>query len=255
MSKLKLIDLENECADKTLQEVATLVNKNAICRIELIEADYSELTQKELYKLAIDKNYTNLANSLIYDDKKRIKELYIVNMFRNNDDANKEIAITTQNCTFLNRIIGDSSLSLSSDIEAVKEAKKSFLVSYKMKLDKKATTGKLTKSFFTENINNGNYEIVIIKMCVKLEAILKADHHLEGDFFEIMDKFCRALNHDDGWGYVIEDEIVPLLNKLRKERNNIVHPMDKNVSGESDTTLTVDELKRIVDYVFKLEKE
>ena len=84
-----------------------------------------------------------------------------------------------------------------------------------------------------------NYEIVIIKLCVKLEAILRCDYKYTGDFSEMLDLYCN--NQIDSHG-----ETARLLNKLRMQRNSIVHA-EKN--GE---TLSLEELQRCVEYVCKI---
>ena len=116
-----------------------------------------------------------------------------------------------------------------------------------LKIDKEKLTKGLTKEYFEELIIKGDVELLVIKLCVKLEAILKCDYKLVGTFEEMLSKFTSAHGYeDDGWGYSVESRRTILFHKLRKYRNGIVH------SEQSKETLTENELKEIIDYICKL---
>ncbi len=113
-----------------------------------------------------------------------------------------------------------------------------------LKWDKEKTIGNLTKEYFNTELSKGNIEIVIIKLCVRLEAILKSDYHYEGDFADMLKRYCDEHgSEDDGWGYSQECEFVKYLHKLRKQRNNIVH------SEKSDEQMTSSEINFCIDYI------
>ena len=106
----------------------------------------------------------------------------------------------------------------------------------------------LTEDFFRKELAKGNVELVAIKLCVRLEAVLKNKYHYEGDFSEMLEKYCSQYGiHevDDGWGYMETqtDAFVSYLQKLRKYRNSIVHS-EKKVDG-----MTVEELNFCIDYI------
>jgi hypothetical protein len=96
----------------------------------------------------------------------------------------------------------------------------------------------------------GNYEIVVVKLCTKLEAILKADFKKEGDLKAMLDSYCKDIpDDDDGWGYPVESPMVNLLNKLRMKRNNIVHAEQNKVD------LTKEELQKCIKYILDIERK
>ena len=121
-----------------------------------------------------------------------------------------------------------------------------------LKLDKEKTIGDLTKEYFEAELAKGNIEIVIIKLCVRLEAILRSDYLYEGDFSEMLKKYCDSkLNweEDDGWGYMVnksDDKTIRLFNNLRIKRNSIVHSEKTNVE------LSLEEIRYCIDYICKM---
>ena len=121
-----------------------------------------------------------------------------------------------------------------------------------LKLDKEKTIGDLTKEYFEAELAKGNIEIVIIKLCVRLEAILRSDYLYEGDFSEMLKKYCDSKLHweeDDGWGYMVnksDDKTIRLLNNLRIKRNSIVHSEKTNIE------LSLEEIRYCIDYICKM---
>ena len=97
----------------------------------------------------------------------------------------------------------------------------------------------ICEEYFDNEMKKNNYEIVIIKLCVKLEAILHCDYKYIGDFSEMLDLYCNK--QIDTYS-----EIARLLNKLRMQRNSIVH------AEKNDETLSLEELQRCVEYICNL---
>ena len=113
-------------------------------------------------------------------------------------------------------------------------------------MDKEKTIGDLTKEYFEKELAKGNVDMVIIKLCVRLEAILRCDYHYEGDFVDMLNKYCGRFNTYDDEGNDYDPYTPKILNKLRMQRNGIVH------SEKSNETLTIDELKWCIDYICKM---
>ena len=113
--------------------------------------------------------------------------------------------------------------------------------------DKESKVAELTKEYFESELEKGNTEIVIIKLCVRLEAILRCDYHYEGEFSEMLNEYCsKHGREDDGWGYDVEANFVKYLHKLRKCRNNIVH------SERTEEAMTIDEIKFCIEYICRI---
>lgn len=88
--------------------------------------------------------------------------------------------------------------------------------------------------------------MVVIKLCVRLEAILRCDYHYDGDLSVMLDKYCSGFNTYDDEGNDYDPYTPSALNKLRMKRNNIVHSEKNNVD------LTLEELKYCIDYICKM---
>ena len=131
----------------------------------------------------------------------------------------------------------------------VSECKTELISDLKLQDDKNRTTGDLTAEYFENQMKAGNYEIVVVKLCTKLEAILKADFKKEGDLKAMLDSYCKNIPGDDRWGYPVESPMVNLLNKLRMKRNNIVHAEQNNVD------LTKEELQKCIKYILDIERK
>lgn len=125
--------------------------------------------------------------------------------------------------------------------------KKQILDDCSLKLDMAQITSDLNEEYFKRELAKGNFEIVIIKLCVRMEAILRSKYHLEGDFSEMLTQYCSKYGReDDGWGYDVEAGFVKHLHKLRKCRNSIVH------SEATDEALSIEELNYCIDYICKM---
>lgn len=119
-----------------------------------------------------------------------------------------------------------------------------------LKLDKKTITAGLTREYFDDLFTSGNYELLVIKLCVRLEAILKSDFHYQGTFEEMLSQYSKEHGYhdvDDG-GYITREETEQnkIFHKLRKYRNDIVH------AEKQQEKLSLDQLKLAIEYVFKL---
>ena len=108
------------------------------------------------------------------------------------------------------------------------------------------------KAKFEDELAKGNVDMVIIKLCVRLEAILRCDYQYEGDLSEMLKKYCDSKlywQEDDGWGYMVnksDDKTIRLLNNLRIKRNSIVH------SEKTKITLSLDDIQYCIDYICKM---
>lgn len=130
----------------------------------------------------------------------------------------------------------------------IENCKKQILAECALQFDMERTIEDLDEGYFREELSKGNHEILIIKLCVRLEAILKGKYHLEGEFSEMLEKYCSTYGRDyDNWHECYVDaEWVKTLQKLRMCRNNIVHPE----KGKAET-LTMRELEFCIDYICK----
>ena len=129
----------------------------------------------------------------------------------------------------------------------ITQCKQQILEDLRNLYDKESKISKLTKEYFESELEKGNTKIVIIELCVRLEAILRCDYHYEGEFAEMLNEYCSKYGReDDGWGYDVEASFVKYLHKLRKCRNNLVH------SKRTEEAMTIHEIKYCIEYICKM---
>lgn len=136
-------------------------------------------------------------------------------------------------------------------VEYIKLCKKQVIDDFKESHNAGKIIGELSEEYFRKELDKGNIELVAIKLCVRLETVLKSKYHYEGDFSEILEKYCSqygVYEEDDGWGYIETrtHEFVTYLQKLRKYRNSIVHS-EKKVDG-----MTKEELDFCITYICEM---
>ena len=132
-----------------------------------------------------------------------------------------------------------------------KQVVEKILGELRSELDKEAITSGLTREYFERLLDDGNLELLVIKLCVRLEAILKCDFRYEGTFEEMLSKYSHDHgyeNVDVGWGCIEngETDSSVIFHKLRKYRNDIVHAEKKQ------ECMTKEELEIAIDLVCSL---
>lgn len=132
--------------------------------------------------------------------------------------------------------------------EYIRLCKKQAVDDFKENYNTDKITKELSERFFRKELAEGNNEFVAIKLCVRLEAVLKSKFHYQGDFSDMLEQYCNQYgmhDEDDGWGYMqtYTDEFVPYLQKLRKYRNSIVH------SDNKAEKMTTEELEFCIQYI------
>lgn len=133
-------------------------------------------------------------------------------------------------------------------VEYIKLCKKQVIDDFKESHNAGKIIEELNEEFFRNELAKGNGELVAIKLCVRLEAVLKSKYHYEGDFSEMLEKYCSqhgSYEEDDGWGYMerCTEKFVPYLQKLRKYRNSVVH------SEKKVDSMTKEELDFCIQYI------
>lgn len=139
--------------------------------------------------------------------------------------------------------------TLDDIITKLQESRTLILKEHCWKLDKEKIVSELTKEFFENELSKGNTDIVIVKLCVRLEAILRSRYHSDEDFSELMQELCSQYETYDDEANNYDPYTPRILNKLRRQRNNIVHS-EKSKNGED---LTPDEIKFCIDYICKMQ--
>ena len=216
--------------------VKEILLKNPIHTVELLYNWLKARKTKELFRYAVDNNMTSLANHARNADTEKIKA-ELVDMFKKHLTYEGYPVVNGKVFKVSGKRLNQYNLTIEEIIEYLTAYKQQVLTELSYELDKQKTIGDLSKEYFEKELAKGNYEIVIIKLCVRLEAILRCDYHYEGDFSEMLTSYC---NHK------ADSSAARILNKLRMHRNSIVH------SEKATEQLSIDELKFCIDYIFKL---
>ncbi len=208
--------------------------------VELLDEWFSKSKWKELYRFAVDNNNENLASAVIAkDDKEYIKRAIQEYFKKDKYNFNKKHFFVYENAR--------QKSFATPNKEQFEKIKQRIIDELALKIDKTTTIGDLTKEYFENELSKGNIDMVVIKLCVRLETILKCDYHYDGELSAMLEKYCQEHGwEDDGWGYQVEAPFVKYLHKLRMKRNNIVH------SEKNSVDLTLEELQYCIEYICKM---
>lgn len=221
---------------------------------ELLYKWYQKKEWGALFRFAIDTNENELADFIIAKSKDRIEEKLFefwtkeeqkYNHIKRLDLNINELYPKQRNAFYSTKVIREQT-NIQEVNDYLSQVRQRIIDELANKLDKERIVGDLTKDYFYEELDKGNREIVIIKLCVRLEALLKCDYHYEGDFSEMLDCFCQRFNTTNDEGNNYNPDTPKLLNDLRKQRNDIVH------SEKSLPPMPDGEIKQCIEYICAL---
>lgn len=220
---------------------------------ELLYGMYQKQDWQAMFELAVDYDIGGLPNAVKYRNKigieKSILEIWtneyqsynkIKSLSINNDELYISSTYSYSDCNKRNQ------KSIQSVVDFLGKVRQRIINELVNKVDKEKITGELTKDYFYGELNKGNKELVIIKLCVRLEAILKCDYNYQGDFSEMLDRFCSQFEKYDDESNSYDPYTPAMLNRLRRQRNSIVH------AEKTDERMSDDEIKQYIDYICSL---
>ena len=178
------------------------------------------------------------------NEKENINSKYF--QLRSKERFSGEIQISAHNLS--QRRNPKTIYNIDDLVEYVKLCKKQVVDDFKESHNASKIIEELNEEFFRNELVKGNGDLVAIKLCVRLEAVLKSKYHYEGDFSEMLERYCSqhgSYEEDDGWGYMEKRTVkfVPYLQKLRKYRNSVVH------SEKKVDSMTKEELDFCIQYI------
>ena len=230
---------------------------------EIIYRLYQEKQWRKLFELAIDQNYSELANAVLSQktekqwaeqpllrhiaiNKEKTIEDIILDSWTNDNDSyypmkqfcinTNEIYVNRNDNIYSTRRTNHQQTTIQEVADYLNAVRQRIVNELSNKFNKEEIIDELTKEYFYSELEKGNKEMVIIKLCVRMEAILKCDYHYEGDFSEMLDRFCDHNNSN----------YTKMLNDLRKQQNGIVHS-EKSLSPMPD-----EEIKQCIEYICTL---
>ena len=221
-------------------------------RVTVPQKLYAEQNWRELFRYCVDMGYTGMAWSIAQREEFPNSFDSAVRDHEKNMQCEKSVNDEhIRNCRNIwprNGWYPYTSLPAKERIILLGKCKQQILEDAALKWDKETTIGDLTKEFFEAELGKGNDEMVIIKLCKRLEAVLKSDYHYDGDLNAMMDKyFWEHGREEDDWGeYMVDCEFVPILRKLKKRQESIVG------SEKSNEMMTDADIRYCIEYICKM---
>lgn len=245
---------------KELKEIANFtavkkaLNDYPVHPFELVYRMYQQQKWRELFEFSVDYDINRLSDAILYQNKEDIEENILEIWTKDNQPYNRlkslcfnnnELYVSIREVSYGSRT-NHNQKSIQEVIDYLNEVRQRIISELSNKFDKEKIVGELTKDYFYSELSKGNKELVIIKLCVRMEAILKCDYNYQGDFSEMLDRFCGQFNTYDDEGNDYDPYTPDMLNRLRRQRNSIVHS-EKTVEPMSD-----DDIKQCIDYICSL---
>lgn len=232
--------------------IKSALDKYPIHIVEHLQNLYEAKNYRAIFEWTVDNNSDELQRAILRFDDNEIMRNILRFMTQTGSKYNCNAKHIKMSYSFTSKLQSeyDSQKKFQELWDEVKQffkqCKQTVLGNLKNKLDKATMIAGLTKEYFEQELAKGNIEIVIIKLCVRLEAILRADYHYEGTFEEMLSKYCSSFNTYDDEDNNYDPYTPQLLHKLRMQRNSIVH------SERNGASMNVDEIKQCINYICKL---
>lgn len=245
---------------KELKEIADFkavkkaLNDYPVHPFELVYRMYQQQNWRELFEFSVDYDINRLSDAILYQNKEDIEENILEIWTKDNQPYNRlkslcfnnnDLYVSIREVSYGSRT-NHNQKSIQEVIDYLNDVRQRIISELSNKFDKEKIVGELTKDYFYSELSKGNKELVIIKLCVRMEAILKCDYNYQGDFSEMLDRFCGQFNTYDDEGNDYDPYTPNMLNRLRRQRNSIVHS-EKTVEPMSD-----DDIKQCIDYICSL---
>lgn len=244
---------------KELKEIADFkavkkaLNDYPVHPFELVYRMYQQQKWRELFEFSVDYDINRLSDAILYQNKEDIEENILEIWTKDNQPndirilcINNDEMYASRSEILCSRRDNHKQKNIQEVVDYLSAVRQRIIEELAIKFDKDRITGELTKEYFDSELSKGNKELVIIKLCVRMEAILKCDYNYQGDFSEMLDSFCNQFETYDDENNNYDPYTPALLNRLRRQRNSIVHA-EKMVEAMSD-----DEIKQCIDYICSL---
>ncbi len=250
-----IINIDELLATNNLQLIKKALATHDIHPIEPLCRMFQNKQWRALFEYAVDSKNDSLARAVMkYDERlieKEIASIYVKSAYGGYPhpfaSSTNDKKLILRSATPIYSYTNTDFVNIAYIIDYFAKYRQQVISDCSFEEEKIKAVNELTQEYFESELKKGNTEIVIIKLCVRLEAILRSSYHYEGDFSEMLDKYCSQHGQeDDGWGYNQEAKFVKYLQKLRMCRNSIVHAEKKK------DMLTLEEIQYCIDYICNL---
>ena len=245
---------------KELKEIADFkavkkaLNDYPVHPFELVYRMYQQQKWRELFEFSVDYDINRLSDAILYQNKEDIEENILEIWTKDNQPYNRlkslcfnnnELYVSIREISYGSQT-NHNQKSIQEVIDYLNDVRQRIISELSNKFDKEKIVGELTKDYFYSELSKGNMELVIIKLCVRMEAILKCDYNYQGDFSEMLDRFCGQFNTYDDEMNNYDPYTPDMLNRLRRQRNSIVH------SEKTDKPMSDYDIKQCIEYICSL---
>ena len=245
---------------KELKEIADFkavkkaLNDYPVHPFELVYRMYQQQKWRELFEFSVDYDINRLSDAILYQNKEDIEENILEIWTKDNQPYNRlkslcfnnnELYVSIREVSYGSRT-NHNQKSIQEVIDYLNDVRQRIISELSNKFDKEKIVGELTKDYLYSELSKGNKELVIIKLCVRMEAILKCDYNFQGDFSEMLDHFCNQFETYDDESNNYDPYTPAMLNRLRRQRNSIVH------SEKQGEPMSDEEIKQCIDYICSL---
>ncbi len=210
---------------------------------EYLEKLFREGKKRKIFEYAVDYGLNNVADWCVIPNDKIFSELIATDIYERKR-YNHNFKFINDNYFYANR---DGYYDFhSKPTKTHDEVREEILKELSLKIDKQTITKGLTEEYFKGLLEQGNIEILVIKLCVRLEAVLKCDFHYEGTFEEMLSQYSANTRQYDDWNGDCDSKESECFHKLRKYRNDIVHAQKNGIE------MSKEELDEAIEYVCQL---
>ncbi len=245
---------------KELKEIADFkavkkaLNDYPVHPFELVYRMYQQQKWRELFEFSVDYDINRLSDAILYQNKEDIEENILEIWTKDNQPYNRlkslcfnnnELYVSIREISYGSQT-NHNQKSIQEVIDYLNDVRQRIISELSNKFDKEKIVGELTKDYLYSELSKGNKELVIIKLCVRMEAILKCDYNFQGDFSEMLDSFCNQFETYDDESNNYDPYTPAMLNRLRRQRNSIVH------SEKQGEPMSDEEIKQCIDYICSL---
>ena len=249
-----IVDIKELKEITDFKAVKKALNDYPVHPFELVYRMYQQQKWRELFEFSVDYDINRLSDAILYQNKEDIEENILEIWTKDNQPYNRlkslcfnnnELYVSIREISYGSQT-NHNQKSIQEVIDYLNDVRQRIISELSNKFDKEKIVGELTKDYLYSELSKGNKELVIIKLCVRMEAILKCDYNFQGDFSEMLDHFCNQFETYDDESNNYDPYTPAMLNRLRRQRNSIVHA-EKMVEAMSD-----DEIKQCIDYICSL---
>lgn len=261
-----ILNIDELLATKDYKLIKDNLYKYPINFIEVFSDMLKKKDYKNLFRTAVDMGLD--ADSVIKEKLEDFKKLLVSQFWTNGksaaetwnrrpvdefksaqEDNLKYIKDWKEKRSYGTYNISNKNLTIDDIITKLKESRDIIMQDLAFEEEKNKITKDLSKEFFERELEKNNIDRVVINLCVKLEAILKYDFRYDGDFQEMLSKYCESFNTYDDECNDYDPKTPKLLNKLRIYRNGMVH------ARAAEDSLTKDEIIYCINHICNLEKK